>query len=61
MAEVVGHLEEQGFPPLPLQALELLRAGHTLIRDYLGFVAPEDSGSGGIPEGVVGGGEPVTK
>src|SRR5690606_10039571 len=34
MAEVVGHLSEHGLPPLPETALELLRAGHTLIKDY---------------------------
>lgn len=46
MAGVVQHLGEQGFPPLPESALQLLRAGHQLIKDYLGYVAPdlEDGG-----------------
>lgn len=49
MAEVVTHLGEQGFPPLPESALQLLRSGHQLIKDYLGYVAPDlgiDAGSG---------------
>lgn len=46
MADVVGHLAEQGFPPLPESALGLLRAGHTLIKDYLlaTMPAPADDG-----------------
>ena len=47
MTGVVQHLGEQGFPPLPESALQLLRAGHQLIKDYLGYVAP-DLGDGGV-------------
>lgn len=54
MAVVVQHLGEQGFPPLPEPALQLLRAGHQLIKDYLGYVAPapEEPEEGGLEGGI---------
>ena len=38
MGEVVAHLASMGYPPLPESALGLLRSGHQLIKDYLGFL-----------------------
>lgn len=52
MGGVVEHLARDGYPPLPESALGLLRSGHQLIKDYLGFLPgttrPElDLGHGG--------------
>ena len=38
MGGVVAHLASMGYPPLPESALGLLRSGHQLIKDYLGFM-----------------------
>lgn len=50
MGEVVAHLGTMGYPPLPEQALNLLRSGHQLIKDYLGFMpgTPRPDLEGGI-------------
>lgn len=54
MGEVVAHLGTMGYPPLPEPALQLLRSGHQLIKDYLGYVAPapEEPEEGGLEGGV---------
>lgn len=54
MAVVVEHLASMGYPPLPEPALQLLRSGHQLIKDYLGYVAPapEEPEEGGLEGGV---------
>src|SRR5690606_6709106 len=52
MGEVVAHLGTMGYPPLPEQALNLLRSGHQLIKDYLGFMP-------GTPRPRLGGDDPA--
>lgn len=65
MGEVVAHLGSMGYPPLPESALGLLRSGHQLIKDYLGFLPgtprPElglDGSGSGTVEPADGAGDP---
>lgn len=59
MGGVVAHLASMGYPPLPESALGLLRSGHQLIKDYLGFMPGTPRPELGLGHGGDGGVEPT--
>ena len=59
MGDVVAHLASMGYPPLPESALGLLRSGHQLIKDYLGFLPGTKRPDLGLGDGADGGVEPT--